>query len=217
LHPYAWPDFISPDKWLDTYLKKVNSYKAASAKPNLPIWMTEIGCAIDDTGLGSKKMLDAGNPVSGLSRSSAADFVVKTHAIAFANGVSRIYWYNYKDSAASDKDAEQHFGIRDFWGYPKPACAAYANFVNLVGAKAWIKVSHPADNIQSYHFSDGKHSCYVVWAYPTPARPATVPLLSITGGASVASVTDTVGTLLPFEKGGSIVLDNSPVFITAVR
>ena len=217
LHPYPWPDFISPDKWLDTHLKTVNAYKAASAKPNLPIWMTEIGCTIDDSGLGSNKMLDGGKPVTGLSRSDAADFVVKTHAIAFAGGVSRIYWYNYKDADVSNNDAEQHFGMRDCWGYPKPAYAAYANFINLVGAKTYINLSHPADNVLSYQFSDEKHVCYVVWAYPVPASPAVVRLSSITGRARIASVTDTVGTPLPFKKGGSIAIDQSPIFITTDR
>ncbi len=94
LHPYAWPDFISPDKWLDLHLKTLNAYKAASTKPNLPIWMTEVGCVIDDAGV-TNKMIDGGNPASGLSRSDAAVYMVKTHAIAFADGVSRIYWYSY--------------------------------------------------------------------------------------------------------------------------
>ncbi|SPE62310.1 hypothetical protein SBV1_810012 [Verrucomicrobia bacterium] len=214
-HPYPWSDFISPDKWLDAHLKTVNAYRAASLKPNLPIWMTEMGCTIDDAGLGAKKMVDGGNPVSGLSRRAAAVFLVKTHAIAFAEGVSRIYWYNYRDSAASDSDAEQHFGLRDFWGYPKPAYAAYANFINRVGDKACGNVSQTADNIQSYRFSDGKQACYVVWAYPAPASPVSVPLSLLTGGARVTSVTDTAGTALPLQQGGSIALDNSPLFITA--
>jgi hypothetical protein len=216
LHPYPWPDFISPDKWLDAHLKTVNAFKAASPKPHLPIWMTEMGCTTDDAGLGAAKMVDGENPVSGLSRSEAAVFLVKTHAIAFAEGVSRIYWYNYRDSAASDSDAEQHFGLRDFWGYPKPAYAAYANFINRVGAKVCRNVSHSAANIQSYHFSDGKEACYVVWAYPAPANPVSVVLSSLTGGARVTSVTDTAGKALPVKKDGSVALDNSPLFITAV-
>lgn len=212
LHPYAWPDFQSPDTWLDPYLKAVDKYRAASAKPNIPIWFTEVGCFTDDAGLGANKMEDGGSPVTGLSRADATAYIVKLHAIAFADGVSRIYWYHYQDWDASNVNAESHFGLRDFWGYPRPSYAAYATLVNGVGEKHPQAVRILPGGIHIYKFGEGRSSCYIAWAYPAPKAPLVCRLSSVCGKQDVDEITDTVGKPIR-ALGGTVAIGEAPIFI----
>lgn len=212
LHPYAWPDFQSPDAWLDPYLKAVEKYRAASAKSDIPIWFTEVGCFTDDADLGSKKMEDGGSPVTGLSRADAAEYVIKLHAIALTDGISRIYWYHYQDWDASTANAESHFGLRDYWGYPRPGYAAYATLVADIGSKQPEGVRILPGGVHVYKFGDSRSTCYIAWAYPAPKAPLIFRISSLCGKQSVAEITDTVGRPIS-AKAGTVAIGKSPIFL----
>ena len=214
LHPYAWMDFNSPDTWMDTFLKAIEQARASSIKPSLPIWFTECGCVVDDAGLGPLKMQDGGHPISGLSRADGANYLVKAHVIAFSDGVSRIYWYRYQDWHDDSTNGEEHFGLRDVFGYPKPQYSAYANLVNVIGSKRFVTSSETKDSIHIYTFAGSGTSCIVAWRDSETPSPVQCALSEFATNGKITSITDTIGSELTPTKG-KIQIDDSPIFLIA--
>jgi hypothetical protein len=207
-------DFNSPDTWMDTFLKAIEQARASSIKPSLPIWFTECGCVVDDAGLGPLKMQDGGHPISGLSRADGANYLVKAHVIAFSDGVSRIYWYRYQDWHDDSTNGEEHFGLRDVFGYPKPQYSAYANLVNVIGSKRFVTSSETKDSIHIYTFAGSGTSCIVAWRGSETPSPVQCALSEFATNGKITSITDTIGSELTPTKG-KIQIDDSPIFLIA--
>lgn len=65
------------------------------------------------------------------SEDNQARYLVRSMAIAFAEGVGQFYWYEFRGREIDPRHSEHHFGLthRDF--SPKPALGAYSNFINM--------------------------------------------------------------------------------------
>ncbi len=163
LHPYAWPDFPSPDQWLEEYLQSVRRILDTNGL-KMPIWFTEVGAPHHGNGPG----LFFGYPdtqayVTGLTRYQAVNYLLKIHAIALANGVEKLFWYNYRDRDYGNDYAENFFGMIDYWGYPKPVRVAYARMVScLTGLTPAGKVE-PGNDAIGYRFGKGDASVILLW------------------------------------------------------
>ena len=132
LHPYAWPDFPSPEQWLPDFLARVRNAMAKNSR-TLPIWFTEVGAPVrgnaPDRFFGYPKKNVA---IPGLTRQAAVSNLIKMHVVALQNGVEKIFWYNYRDRGESRARAEDHFGLVDYRGFPKPSYVAYVHLVDTL-------------------------------------------------------------------------------------
>ena len=68
-----------------------------------------------------------------------ARYLVRAMAIAFAEGVERYFWYEYRAPEEDPTYSEDHFGITHANMTPKPAWGAYRNFI----------LARPAGSVQS--------------------------------------------------------------------
>ncbi|NOX23164.1 MAG: hypothetical protein GXP36_08760 [Actinobacteria bacterium] len=132
IHPYAWPDFPPPATWLTTLITETQQL-IAHAGIGLELWFTEVGVPINAAPAASFFGYPAtGEPVDGLDPARAADYLAQTYALALASGVKKVFWYNYRDAGPERDMAENNFGLVDFWGFPKPAYAAYATSATML-------------------------------------------------------------------------------------
>lgn len=129
LHPYKWPAFPAPDSWLAELVDRSREILRAN-NLNMPIWFTEVGAPHHGSAPGEFFGYPAeGKEVQGLRRAEAMGYMAKVHAIALYKGVEKVFWYNYRDRDFGNDYAENFFGLRDFWGFPKPVYSAYARLV----------------------------------------------------------------------------------------
>jgi hypothetical protein len=215
LHPYKWPDFPSPEEWLENHLNRTRTLMRAS-NTEFPIWFTEVGAPHHGTPnpnafFGYEK---TGARVTGTSRRNGAVYLVKMCVMAIALGVQKVFWYNYRDRGPSVSNPEHHFGLMDHWGHPKPAYAAYSNIVrHLEGKKPSGNLRLPG-NIWVYRFTGPNETCVVTWVYP--AGEQDLDLSALGPGvkpSQIESVIDTTGTPLALTTRSSIRVNSNPVFL----
>ena len=214
LHPYAWPDFPSPENWMKALLQNTNDLIRQNNIQSMPIWFTEAGAPHHGNYPGAFFGYPAtGDAVKGLSREESVNNMIKTHVLALHMGVEKVFWYNYQDQGKARNYAEDHFGIRDYWGYPKPVYVAYINLLMRLDGKSLIDARQLAGNIRVYQFKDGVEDVLVAWSYPDSVQM--VPFASLQAGltrTNVSAVVDAVGTPLTIE-GETIRVTGEPVFI----
>jgi len=213
LHPYAWPDFPSPEEWLDDFIADVTSMMQAEGL-NMPIWFTEVGAPQQGNYPGGffgypKK----GARVEGKSPYGAVIYMIKLHVMAYGDGVEKIFWYNYRDRRPGRDYAENHFGLLDYWGFPKPVYPAYMNLQGLLDTRRASPPRQVAGNVRVYEFRGQDESVTVAWSYPGAVRE--VPLAELLPGAvpeDIVRVVDPMGMPAPF-TASFIRVTGEPVFI----
>lgn len=210
-HPYVWPDFPAPEEWLEAFIDTRRSAMQQAGR-NMPMWFTEIGAPQNDARV--PQMLSGKEPVRGQPRDENAAYIVKVHILAFARGIEKIFWYNYRDGASSTTDVEDHFGMIDHWGFPKPAYSAYVTLVQCVEGKDFQENRALPGGILIYEFGAGHESCLVAWVYP--ASKQMISLSAVRPGLTkdnLVALTNTVGA--PLQVSAAITLSEFPVFVTA--
>lgn len=212
-HPYLWPDFPAPEEWLEAFIDERRRAMQQAGR-NMPMWFTEIGAPQNDARV--SQMLSGSARVRGQARDEHAAYIVKVHVLALARGIERILWYNYRDRDPSTTDVEDHFGMIDYWGFPKPAYLAYVTLTQCLEDKVFHSKKELPPDIHVYEFSNADESCLVAWAYP--AAEQSVPLSAIRpeiDEADLLTVTNAVGT--PLRVSATVSLSEFPVFVTAVQ
>ena len=208
-HPYPWHGWPTPDAWHDKFLDDIRAAMAANGL-DIPIWYTEAGAVQNDANV--PVIFSGAKPTGhGLSRANYAAYLVKLHAHAFAKGVSKVFWYNYRDRTISTTDAEAHFGLRDYWGYPKPGYLAYAATLRCMKHRTPSPIT-TRDGIVTYRFHGQDSDCIVAWASSDTIRPVGLDELGVKSG--VAEAFDLVGTPIDVSTS-SIDIGSYPVFLIA--
>jgi hypothetical protein len=209
-HPYPWNDWPSPDTWHDKFVGDLRKIMADNAI-DVPIWYTEVGSSQNDADV--PIMYSGLKPVGdGQTRSEYAAYLIKLYASALDNGVEKVFWYNYKDRDTSTTNAEDHFGLRDYWGHPKPGYLAYAAMLRCMKGRTPRRSSAQARE-RTYVFSGQGRDCLVAWLEHDDER--TVPIETLTNGLVAEVVTaafDTVGTPISV-TAGRITLSTYPIFL----
>ena len=214
LHPYAWPDFPPPEKWLPAYMEKVYaSMKRYDAVK--PIWFTEIGAPHNGNPGGFFGYPN--NPAydRGLSRSRHADYMVQCHLMAFRLGVEKVFWYNYQDSGFDPEYAERHFGMVDFRGYPKACYAAYCTMARMIRDRKFASFNVIGSDLQVYRFSGLNSDVIAAWTYPARQRTVSLAALGI-HPAAVTEVVDVTGRPVPISIG-ALLMSKIPVYVVVRR
>jgi hypothetical protein len=209
-HPYRWHGWPSPDDWHDGFVDQIRAAMAANGV-TVPIWYTEVGAVQNDADV--QIIFSGARPTGhGLSRAGYAAYLIKLHAHAFAKGVEKVFWYNYRDRTTSTTDAEAHFGLRDYWGYPKPGYLAYAATLRCMKGRT-ASAAPAADGIMRYVFAGADGDCLVAWNTSDQIRAISVTeLLNGKSADQVAEAFDTVGTPIPV-SAGTVPVGPYPVFL----
>jgi hypothetical protein len=214
IHPYAWPDFQSPETWMPQYISKVRALMAKYDAVK-PIWFTEIGAPVDGNPGGFFGYPAQGNYVRGVGRAEYMGFMVKCHLIGFANGVEKVFWYNYWDAGVDSEYAERHFGIVDARSYPMPGYAAYCTMARMIRGKALKDVGVRDGDVQTYRFRGAKDDCLVVWSSPAAPRSVSLGALGLTR-SDVESVTDIAGVPVSPVRD-KLAISGTPLYIQVRR
>jgi hypothetical protein len=213
LHPYAWPDFPAPEEWLNKFINDVKKIMKTKGL-DMPIWFTEVGVPQHGNYPGAFFGYPAtGAQVQGRTPYGVAIYMLKLHVMAYHLGVEKIFWYNYLDRRAGREHAENHFGLWDYWGYPKPAYVAHINLQKNLNTKKTGIARHLDGNIRVYDFTDDEETVTVAWAYPDGKR--NIPLSILVPDSNqedLIRVTDPMGTAIPYD-GSSIRITQEPIYI----
>jgi len=207
-HPYFWPDFPAPEKWLEQFIDQRREAMQENGV-DMPMWFTEIGAPQNDAAVA--QMLSGDKPVRGHRRDENAAWLVRTHVISLAAGIEKIFWYNYADRDPSTTDVEDHFGLVDYWGFPKPSYAAYVNMTDCLDGKTFSGKRELAGGLRVYEFSGDSNRCIVAWTYPESTVTASVSSL-IGNESGNTTIRNTVG--FPIDISESLAIDGYPVLLT---
>jgi hypothetical protein len=127
-----------------------------------PIWITEIGWP--NCGRGA------------VTEEEQAAFLPRAYAIAFANGVDRVYWYAFKDDVAECTPGEvrsRNFGLLDVNNRETEAYDAYRLMTQQLGGRPYRDQDVAPAGVYSYRFGSDADPVRVMW---TPDGTQTVSL-----------------------------------------
>jgi hypothetical protein len=195
LHPYAWPDFPTPERWLGGYIRSVRA-AMRRAGTEKPIWFTEVGAPHHGNAPGRFfGYPESHRAVRGLSPAQLARYLIKLHVLALHDGVEKIFWYNFRDQGPQRDQAEQHFGLRDYWGFPRPAYAAWCHMQRALGDTRPAIARESKDGLWIRAFDNSRERIWVLWTYPERALEVALPSLDprLTK-ADVVGLRNSVGT-----------------------
>ncbi len=211
-HPYAWPDFPTPENWHDAWIAEIRKLIAASpfANKKMEIMYTEVGAPVAG--------VDApGNRPQSLIEN--AQYLVKLHVLAYNAGVERVYWYHENDRCADPKNAECNFGLIARDGSIRPAYLAYQTLVSCLRDKLIRPIFRAfPSGVRAYEFRGETGSCIVAWTFVAgvtepiaPKTPiVTMPVAALTK-KRVTSVFNVTGAPTPIAS--ELTLSPSPIFI----
>lgn len=149
-HFYVTP---KPPEALVPLAQKVHQIMAQNGVANKPLWCTEIGWYIQDKA-GNVRSPSAYWSV--IPSAEAQGYVARTYVLAWASGISRLYWYDWDSNV---------MGLAEP-GFTERKSAAYAYVVTekwLIGARM---VSCDSDGSGTWicHITrDGGFNGYIVW------------------------------------------------------
>ncbi|MDR1281032.1 MAG: hypothetical protein LBK99_09450, partial [Opitutaceae bacterium] len=222
LHPYAWETFPMPDEWMENVVSRCRGFMKEAGR-EIPVWFTEIGAPHNGNPGGFFGYPQNGILTNGLSRENYATFTTRCHVIAASLGVKHLFWYNYQDNADDIFYAERHFGLRDTWGFPKPAYISYANMTRLLEGRKHAGITRDGDLV-AHRFDpipgspllrSGSGTTWVVWRRDKAASPRPLAIAALLPpGGKINRAVDNYGTSLPIESG-AILIGARPVYLIA--
>lgn len=197
IHPYQYPR--SPEAMqneLNGLKELILRYNNGQMKP---IWSTEIGWPTNEGSTNEK---------------TQADYLVRTYVFSVANGIDKVYWYDFMNDGIDKTYNENNFGVirnrNDLLGAytPKPAYAAFAAMTRQLTGWQYDHADDFGTSISSYSFTQDSDEVRVVWAQRemTAAIDAAGPL----------QVTDLMGnseTYVPYQGKVYLSLSGEPKYI----
>ncbi|HEX6813113.1 MAG TPA: hypothetical protein VF384_15935 [Planctomycetota bacterium] len=222
--PYKWPDFPTPEGWLPGHISDIRTRMNTAGHTAHFFWFGECGLPVRGTNDpdGFFGYPASGSQVPGASLDYAARFLVKFHALAIANGIERLYWYNYQNRGADVDYAEHHFGLRSYSsvaddpGHPLPAYVAYVTMLAHLKGCSFVELRHPSPNVYVFEFAVDGAADRRILSWVEPAQSVTLALTSLASGllaANVQSVSDIYGRQVLAISGQQITLDGRPLYL----
>ncbi|HEX5109095.1 MAG TPA: hypothetical protein VFV95_11635 [Vicinamibacterales bacterium] len=221
---YQWPDFPTPEGWLPGHIADIRTRMTKAGRRKHFFWFGECGIPVRGTndpngffGYPAKQ-----SRVPGCSLDYAASYLVKFHALAIANGIERIYWYNYKNRGNDIDYAEHHFGLRSYSsesgdpGHPLPAYVAYITMLAHLKGCTFVELRHPKPDVFAFEFAVDGSARRRILAWVNPARDVALPLLALHSGlpaSKVEAVSDIYGRSVAVISGENITLDGRPLYV----
>ncbi|SFN41191.1 hypothetical protein [Variovorax sp. OV329] len=186
LHPYEVADLL-PEGWEGQFMSivpRVRSMLRARnpARAGVPVWFTEIGASA------------AAPPPGRIGGGAAgqADSLAKIYTMAFAQGVSRVYWFDPRDSEGLS------MGLTTADGAKRPAWFAMRSMTTHLGPRpsfaGWLQ---PGNAWYGFVFLGPQGVVLSAWARPgqsaTLSLPSEVQKVDPRTGAATTTRTPTLG------------------------
>ena len=222
--PYRWPDFPTPEGWLPGHVSALRTRMDNAGCTGHILWWGEVGLPArghnDPSAFFGYPSSQAAVP--GATLDYYATYLVKVHALSIANGIRRIYWYNYKNRGTDIDYAEHHFGLRSYTtsssdpGHPFPAYVAYVTMLSHLKGCSFVELRHPSSNVFVFEFAVDGTAQRRILAWVNPAQTATLALTAVKSGllaSSVQSVSDIYGRAVSAISSQSITLDGRPLYL----
>lgn len=149
IHPYhitGKPETIAKD------ITNVNALLANYHCENKPLWITEVGWPAPPI------IVDIG-----VSEETQAQYVPRTYIVAFANGLNRVFWFEYRSPEDAPDNYRNHYGLTHKDLSVRPSHLAYTTMVSQLPSGSTRPILSISGNIYLAHWQnpEGKD----VWAY----------------------------------------------------
>ncbi|KAA1183496.1 sugar-binding protein [Paenibacillus sp. B2(2019)] len=199
IHPYQSQK--APDGIVDAVRNTQNLIRQYNQGELKPIWFTEVGWPTSVGGIG-------------ITENTQAEYIVRTHVQALAEGVEKVFWYDLMNDGMKSDYHEDNFGIlrnqNDPKGAftPKPAYAAYAAMTRKIMGTQFVERETFDTNISSYKFNKDGRKLRVVWSN-NPVQAAIITDVPI-------QITDIMGnteTFTPLDGKVYMTLTGEPIYI----
>jgi hypothetical protein len=221
---YEWPDFPTPEGWLPGHIADIKTRMINAGHATHFFWFGECGLPVRGTNDPNAFFgyPSSGSSVPGSTLDYAATYLVKFHALAIANGITRLYWYNYKNRGNDVDYAEHHFGLRSYSvdpddpGHPLPAYVAYITMLSHLKGCSFVELRHPTPNVFVLEFAVVGATGSRILAWVEPAQAVTLALTSLESGllaANVQTVSDIYGRPVSAISAQDITLEGRPLFL----
>ena len=222
--PYKWPDFPTPEGWLPGHISDLRTRMNNAGVANHLLWWGEVGLPARGT---NDPQAFFGYPstqdyVPGASLDYFARYMVKVHALSIANGIRRIYWYNYKNRGNDVSYAEHFFGLRSYTtsssdpGHPFPAYVAYITMLSHLKGCSFVALRRPSSTVWVFEFLVEGTTQRRLLAWVNPSQSVTLALTALKPGlqaASVLSVSDIYGRPVSVISSQNITLGGMPLYL----
>jgi len=222
--PYRWPDFPTPEGWLPQHVSALRTRLVNAGCANHLLWWGEVGLPARGT---NNPNAFFGYPatsayVPGASLDYYAKYLVKVHALSIANGIPRLYWYNYKNRGNDVTYAEHHFGLRSYTtsssdpGHPLPAYVAYITMLSHLKGCSFVELRRPTSTVWVFEFSVIGTTQRRILAWVNPSQTVTLPLTTLKAGlqaSGVQTVSDIYGRPVSAIGSQSITLGGMPLYL----
>jgi hypothetical protein len=198
VHPYCGTPEAGILKCMaDSRVAAMNGY-------HQEIWATEIGFNYSE-GEGLNPLTRQITQVNGYSLDQQADFIVRLYTLAMAEGIDRVYWYDF-----FGKNDPETFWIVDESYKPRPAYTALANLAQLIKNKIFIGGTDFDELVQKHYFK-GKDGSIVliVWALQDGVTTDLKFPKKVT-------TKDFLGRNIPIESNQPIRLGHRPIYIAGL-
>lgn len=197
IHPYQYPRV--PEAMVTELTALKNLIKQYNGGQLKPIWSTEIGWPTHEGSTNEK---------------TQADYLVRSYIVSFANGMDRVYWYDFMNDGTDKTYNENNFGVirnlKDSLGAytPKPAYAAFAAITRQLAGWDYDRADNFAPDISSYVFQKGGVETRAVWAQ----REMTVAL-DVYAPVEVTDLMGNTQTYVPQQGKVYLTLDGEPRYV----
>lgn len=146
-----------------------------------------------------------------------AQMLVRMMVVQLANGVEKIFWYDFRNDGWDPHNPEHNFGLIRHDGTPKPAVVAYANLAHRLTGAGWLGEYGIGGGADAYVCTTGETGDPLLIAWVRRgARTEPVPVAS---DVPVVAVTDIFGaTQTVSVRGHSLRLEltESPVYVSGL-
>lgn len=185
-HPYSHSD--GPEEMdLARQIENMRSTMAHFGRPDIPIWITEMGWQSD---------IAKNREVAEQMR-----YLVQSYVIAAAHGVERLYWFNLQDWNEDGKLVG--WGMLSPDNRKKPTAQAYRVMRDQLVGRSFIGYLELGKHEYAYAFRKGPSILLVAWS----RNRAKLAL------PSVESVTDLLGNSAAPASDESVILERDPCYI----
>ncbi|GAA5020555.1 sugar-binding protein [Actinopolymorpha pittospori] len=199
VHPYVYP--AVPElaaKSLADLQDLIKRYNGGKPKP---IWISEQGWPTHTGG-------------NGVSESTQASYIVRSHVVAFSQGVERYFWYDFMNDGLDPAYNENNFGIvrntsdpAGAWT-PKPAFVSYATMTRQLTGATFDHQEDLGSGVSSYVFTKDGEPDRVLWSTdPTVVTVRTDDPITVTDLTGVAK------TYTPQAGQVHLSLSGDPIYV----